>query len=131
MKTTSITTLVFGAMMLAGCGGNGGNDTAPARTNPVAACLTCHSFTKGVKRPTAPNLHDIVGKPAGSEPGFRYSDALKNSGIVWTREKLDAYLANPRALIPGTRMIYAGEPDAARRQAMIDYMQNGEGDQAQ
>lgn len=128
MKSTSITALVFGTIMLAGCGGNGRNDTTPAPSNPVAACLTCHSFTKSVKRPTAPNLHDIVGKPAASEPGFRYSDALKSSGIIWTRDKLDAYLANPRALVPGTRMIYAGEPDAAGRQAMIDYMQNRKGD---
>lgn len=127
MKILPITAFIFGSITLASCGGGGGKDSPPAASNPVAACLTCHSFTKGVNRTTAPNLHAIVGKAAASEPGFKYSDALKNSGIIWTREKLDAYLADPRALVPGTRMVYPGEPDAQRRQAMIDYMQKGSG----
>lgn len=111
---------VLALMALAGCGGSGGaND--PARV--VAQCVACHSFKKDAPKQAGPNLHGIMGQQAASRADFAYSSALKNSGITWTAETLDAYIATPRKLVPGTRMSFAGEPDPARRMAIIAYIE--------
>ena len=70
-------------------------------------CKTCHVTTAGVNR-IGPSLHAVVGRKSGSVPGFNYSAANKNSGIVWTEAELFQYLEAPRATIPGTKMSFAG-----------------------
>lgn len=78
------------------------------------ACLSCHSLEPG-RHMTGPSLADTWGRKVGRVEGFtRYSDALRSSGIVWNAETLDAWLENPRALIPGNRMTFRG---IANRQA--------------
>ena len=68
-----------------------------------------------------------IGKTAGQVPGFKYSDANKNSGIVWTEEKLFEYLKNPRAVIPGTTMAFAGIADPQKRADVIAFIKaNGQ-----
>ena len=69
----------------------------------------------------APNLHDVIGRKAGSNPGFDYSPALRASSITWDAKQLDAYLTAPGKLVPGTRMVIA-VPDDARRKALIEYL---------
>lgn len=88
-----------------------------------AQCRTCHVTDPGVNR-TGPSLAGIVGRPAGSVEGFNYTDANKNSGIVWTEEKLFQYLENPQRVIPKTKMIFAGLPDAQKRADVIAYLKN-------
>lgn len=65
-------------------------------------CSICHSLEES--RPTGPALAHVVGRRAGTEPGFRYSIALARSGIIWDEQSLDAFLAAPREMVPGTRM---------------------------
>ncbi|KKW90717.1 MULTISPECIES: c-type cytochrome [Sphingobium] len=120
MKIIAPTALALTTLILAGCGGQ----QAAAPANPIAQCTTCHSFKPGAGGLSAPNLHGILGKAAASQPNFKYSNAMKDSGIVWTAEKLDAYIAAPTALVPGTRMNFPGIADAAKRKAIIDYMQD-------
>lgn len=85
-------------------------------------CAICHSPVQG-KNMIGPSLFGIVGRTAGTVPNFRYSAANKNSGIVWTPEKLDPYLTNPREVVPGTIMTYPGLKDAKQRADLIAYLE--------
>ncbi len=84
-------------------------------------CQACHSIKEGENR-VGPSLYSKIGKTAGQVPGFKYSDANKNSGIVWTEEKLFEYLKNPRAVIPGTTMAFAGIADPQKRADLIAFL---------
>ena len=86
------------------------------------ACAACHSVEKGAHR-TGPSLANIWGRKAGTIKGFRrYSKALKDSGAVWDKKTLDQWLANPKALIPGNRMVFRGMDDGAERQDLIAFL---------
>jgi cytochrome c len=84
-------------------------------------CAACHKLEAGANN-VGPSLHGIFARRAGELPDFRYSPALKRSGIVWTPETLGAFLANPQALVPGNRMPYAGMTDAGSRADLIAYL---------
>ncbi len=89
-------------------------------------CMACHSLKEGENK-VGPSLYSKIGKTAGQVAGYSYSDANKNSGIVWTEEELFTYLKNPRARIPGTKMAFAGIPDPQKRADLIAYLKvNGE-----
>jgi len=95
---------------------------APAQPAAFAQCRVCHSVTKGGRPGIGPNLFGSFGAIAGTRPGFAYSPAMKASKIRWDRAKLDAYLANPRGVVPGTKMVFTGVKDPAVRKAVIDYL---------
>lgn len=86
-------------------------------------CLSCHSVKEGENK-LGPSLYGIVGRQAGSIEGFNYSDANKNSGITWTEDVMFAYLENPQAYIPGTRMIFPGLPAEQDRADVIAYLKS-------
>jgi cytochrome c len=86
-----------------------------------AQCMTCHSKDEGVNR-TGPSLYGIIGRKAGTIPGFRYSDANKNSGITWTEQEMFTYLENPKAKIPGTIMAFVGLRNPQQRADVIAYL---------
>jgi len=86
-------------------------------------CAACHALQKGAKDAVGPELHGVFGRKAGTAGEFRYSPALKRSGITWTRETLDAYVADPQKAIPQNRMPYAGMPEARDRADLIAYLQ--------
>jgi cytochrome c len=85
-------------------------------------CALCHSATKGGGNKIGPNLFGVVGRKAGTYPGFSYSAAMKKSGIVWTPAKLDAYLAAPQQVVPGNSMPFAGIADAPQRADLVAYL---------
>ncbi|AXU21589.1 cytochrome c family protein (plasmid) [Novosphingobium sp. THN1] len=104
---------------------------APAQAQDAAAgkraflkCVACHSIAKGAPNKIGPNLFGVVGRKAGTAPGFRYSAAMKAKGaaIVWNPATLDNWLARPSAVIPGTSMAFGGVPNAAERAAIIAYL---------
>lgn len=89
--------------------------TQTARAQDAAAgeqvfrlCMPCHSIGPGAKNKVGPVLNGLDGRHSGSAPGYSYSDANKNSGIVWNEANFKKYIHNPRAMVPGTKMIFAG-----------------------
>jgi len=84
-------------------------------------CAVCHSPVAG-KNMVGPSLFGVVGRVAGSAPGFKYSAANKGSGVTWDEANLDKYLPNPRAFIAGTTMTYAGLKNDAQRADLIAYL---------
>ena len=85
-------------------------------------CAACHSVERGVNN-VGPSLAGLFGRHAGSLPDFRYSAAMRKSGITWTPLTLDEYIADPQKRIPANRMPYAGLPDAAARADLIAYLE--------
>ena len=84
-------------------------------------CNACHTVEEG-KNKIGPSLAGVVGRKAGSVPGFKYSDANKKSGVVWDEAELGKYLTDPRKEMPGTKMIFAGIKKEDERQAVIEYL---------
>ena len=124
------------AASLGGCGGQSQDQATseadmsaatapslPTNAMPIAfaQCRSCHSVEPG-RNMIGPSLHGIVGNPAASVAGFTYSNALKASGLTWDAATLDAWLASPAKLVPGNKMIFTGQHDAARRKEVIDYL---------
>jgi cytochrome c len=84
-------------------------------------CAECHSLKEG-KNKKGPSLFAGFGRKAATVPDFAYSDALKGSGIVWTAEALEPYLALPKKAVPGGKMKYDGLPDTKARADLIAYL---------
>ncbi len=70
-----------------------------------------------------PSLHGVFNRTAGELADYRYSPALKRSGIIWTADTLEAFIANSQQFVPANRMPYAGMPDAAERADLIAYLE--------
>jgi cytochrome c len=96
-------------------------DAAKGKTLFTQRCLTCHTVVEGQHKPTGPNLYKIIGRKAGSAPGYRYSRALAASTIVWDKAKLDAFLANPLKTVPGASMVIS-TTNATERANLIAYL---------
>ena len=82
-------------------------------------CQGCHSIDRNR---IGPKHMRLFGRQAGSLPDFDYSEAMKNSGIVWNEQTLDTFLADPRGTVPGTKMTYAGIKDPQDRADLIAYL---------
>jgi cytochrome c len=85
-------------------------------------CATCHSLKEGVNG-VGPSLHGVLGRKAGSLDDFRYSPAMKRSGLTWTPQALATFIADPQKAVPNNRMPFAGMPDAAERDDLIAYLE--------
>ena len=84
-------------------------------------CAACHKLEAG-ENAVGPSLAGVFHRKAGELSDFRYSPALKRSGIAWTSENLDAFIAEPQKMVPGNRMPYAGMPSAGDRADLIAYL---------
>jgi len=71
-------------------------------------CMACHAIGPGATNRVGPELNGLDGRKSGTAPGYNYSDANKNSGIIWNEATFKEYIKDPRAKIPGTKMIFAG-----------------------
>ena len=85
-------------------------------------CGGCHSIGEGARGGFGPELNGIIGRPAGTTQDYQYSEAMKNSGVVWTREKLADYIENPKSVVSGTRMIFWGISDQEKIENILAYL---------
>jgi cytochrome c len=85
-------------------------------------CAACHSTTRGAPHKIGPNLSGIAGARAASRPGYKYSKPLIDATIVWNDAKLNAFITKPGGVVPGTKMVFGGIPDPAKRTDIIAYI---------
>lgn len=87
-----------------------------------AQCRTCHQIGENAKNGVGPHLNGLIGRKAGTVEGYSYSPANKNSGLTWDEATFTDYIKDPKAKVPGTKMIYAGLKDEKRIQDLIAYL---------
>lgn len=87
----------------------------------TAECAECHTMKEG-KNKKGPSIYGLVGRKAATMSDYDYSGAIKSSGIVWTEEKLDAYITAPSKVVPGGKMKYEGLSNAKARQDLLAYL---------
>jgi cytochrome c len=96
----------------------------PERGRAVfAECAACHTLTEPTgAEALGPSLEGLLGKTAGSRDDYRYSGPLRRSGIVWTLETLEQFIADPQGLVRGNRMAFAGISDETARADLLAYL---------
>ena len=119
---TNLRDCVFAAVVLAGSVSAAGAQDAALGEKVFLKCKACHQIGEGAKSAVGPVLNGIIGRPAGTYPGYSYSDANKGSGITWDAANLKDYLKNPRGKIPGTKMIFPGLPKDEDIDNVIAYL---------
>ena len=88
-----------------------------------AKCRACHQIGEGAKNITGPVLNGLIGRKSGSVEGYNYSEANKTSGITWDEATFREYIKNPKAKIPGTKMIFAGLSNETEIDNIVAYLQ--------
>lgn len=107
MNRLIVSTLAAAAAFAFATTGASAQDAA-AGEKVFLKCKVCHQVGEGAKNGVGPNLNGVIGRKAGTVEGYSYSDANKNSGITWEPAVFAEYIKNPRAKVPGTKMVFAG-----------------------
>ena len=110
------------AFFVAATGSARADGDAEAGKNVFKKCHACHNIGEGAKNSVGPELNGVVGRKAGSAEGYAYSDANKGSGITWDAATLEVYLKDPKAKVPGTKMMFPGLPNDKDRADVIAYL---------
>ena len=136
--------VLIAALLLAGCGSDNGDRAArltKARKNPdlpallrvadagagrraFGQCAACHTIAKGGQALAGPNLHGILGRAVATDSRFGYTQALKDHGGRWDDARMDAWLAAPARVVPGTRMAFVGVRNPMERADLIAYLRS-------
>jgi cytochrome c len=95
---------------------------AAAGATVFAQCAACHTVGAGAQNTVGPVLNGIVGRTAGTYPGYRYSSAMRKSGLVWDEATLQKYLRGPDKVLPGTKMAFPGIASDADLANVIAYL---------
>jgi cytochrome c len=120
MKVTSRVTAAVLITLLAAGAARADGDVARGEAK-FGDCAACHKLEAGANN-VGPSLHGIFARKAGEIADFRYSPAMKRSGISWTPETLDKFISDPQSLVPANRMPYAGMASANDRADLIAYL---------
>lgn len=107
-RSTMAKELIFAAALIAVSSVPGVAQDAQKGKTVFNICLVCHAIGPGAQNKIGPELNGLDGRKAGTVPNFNYSDANKNSGLVWNEETFADYIKNPAAKIPDTKMTFAG-----------------------
>jgi cytochrome c len=100
--------LVIAAVILTASTGVTLAQDVEAGESSFKKCMPCHDIGDDAKNKVGPELNGLDGRKAGTADGFNYSDANKNSGITWSEATFKEYIKDPRAKVPGTKMIFPG-----------------------
>ncbi len=119
--TVHLTRLTSVLVVLVAAGAAHADGNAARGETKFEECAACHKLERGMNE-VGPSLYGVIGRKAGELAEFRYSPALKRSGITWSAQTLDAFIADPQQAVPANRMPYAGMPDAAGRADLIAYL---------
>jgi cytochrome c2 len=105
-------------------------DAAKGEATFKAKCKMCHAVGPTAKPGIGPVQNGLIGATAGARPGYKYSSAMKaagEKGLVWTEETLNKYLEDPKAVVPGTKMVFPGLKKAEDRENVIAYLKTQTG----
>jgi cytochrome c len=117
-------------MFLAAVAAENDQKTVGAEAAYSRYCQNCHSMEKGANR-LGPSLHQIIGRTAGTEPNYKYSQALKESGFVWDELALDRYMGSPREFLPGgVKAAFTAVSSVEDRKKIVAYLQGRVGTQS-
>ena len=119
MRNFMLGKLVVAAAILTSVGRAPAQDAEKGK-QVFVQCAVCHAPDQ--KNGTGPGLGGVMGRKAGTAPGFRYSRAMKTAGITWNETTLEAYVLEPQKIIPGNVMPFSGLPSAEARQDLIAYL---------
>jgi cytochrome c len=108
MKTISLLTFAASVAFAASAGQAFAAGDAAAGEKVFAKCKACHQVGAGAKNAVAPELNGLAGRKAGSVEGYNYSEPMKASGITWDEASFKEFIKNPKAKVPGTKMIFQG-----------------------
>lgn len=114
--------LVVSVMLLAPCLISTANAAPLPKPGSFVMCGVCHKVEKAAPSGLGPNLWGIGGTVAGTVPGYSFSPAMKTAGFSWTRDKLIAYISDPRGTVPGNKMAYMGQKDPKQAALIADYL---------
>ena len=118
----SLPGLAAAAALLALSAGSAMAQDAAAGEKVFLKCRACHQVGESAKNAVGPVLNGLIGRKAGSVEGYNYSDANKNSGITWDEATFKEYIKNPKAKIPGTKMIFAGITNDKEIEDLVAYL---------
>ena len=118
VKTIAIASLCALAFV---CSAHADGD-ADAGAKVFAQCSACHTVGAGAQNSVGPVLNGVVGRAAGTYPGYRYSSAMRKSGLTWDEATLQKYLKAPDQVLPGTKMAFAGISAADDLDNVIAYL---------
>ena len=113
--------LIAAVISVAGTGVAAAQDLTAGATS-YKKCVTCHDVGPTAKNKVGPLLNGLDGRKSGTIAGYNYSDANKASGITWSEATFLEYIKDPKAKIPGTKMIYAGLKDEKRVKDLIAFL---------
>ena len=116
-------TIVSAITLLASIGAASAAGDSVKGQKKFEECAACHALDKAAADNVGPSLYGVFQRKAAQTEDFKYSPAMRRSGIVWTAETLDTFLADPQAAVPANRMPYAGMPNPADRADLIAYLQ--------
>jgi cytochrome c len=113
--------ILSSAALIASLGAAEAQDAA-AGEKVFAQCRACHQIGESAKNAVGPVLNGVIGRPAGSVEGYNYSPANKNSGLTWDEATFRDYIKDPKAKVPGTKMVFAGVKDEKRVSDLVAYL---------
>lgn len=121
---------LLGAALVCSASAYAAGDAEHGKTVFNHNCKICHAVGPGARPGVGPEQNNLVGSKAGARPGYNYSAAMKEAGekgTVWTPENLDKFLTNPKAMVPGTKMVFPGLKNEKDREDVIAFLQTQHG----